>query len=218
MKSSKKIKDARVIIIGDTQVGKTTLLTRFIDRQFTAKTTSTISCVFTPCRVETANGTSIPMQIWDTAGQERYQSIGQVFYRNANYAIICFDSTKEDPIPEMEKWAHNVRDVEPECVIYIAATKSDLLPQNAENAIFDKCDDIASKINAAEYFVTSAVTGQNVDSLFTAIAENWLKIIQLNSSQQNISSDTVEINSKEHLKDEENKAVKNSENNQQSCC
>ena len=100
--------DARVIIIGNTQVGKTALLNRFVDKTYSPTTSSTVTPVFSPSQIETSSGTVVSLQLWDTAGQEKYQAVGKVFYRNANYAVICFESSDDDPLESIQKWEKNI--------------------------------------------------------------------------------------------------------------
>lgn len=193
MSSRLKLPDARVIIIGNTQVGKTTLLARFIDKTFTSSTSSTVTPVFSPGKVATTSGGEVSMQLWDTAGQERYQSVGQVFYRNANYAVICFDCNDPEPLASITKWKDNVLKCEPKCAIYLAATKSDLFKGTLSDLI-NKGEDLKTQVEANDFFVTSALTGDGVESLFGAIADHWENCLKTMPKQKETPKETVNLN------------------------
>ncbi|EAY02431.1 small GTP-binding protein, putative [Trichomonas vaginalis G3] len=175
--------DARVIILGNTQVGKTALLSRFIDKTYTPTTTSTVTPVLSPTVVQTNNGESVHMQFWDTAGQERYQSIGQVFYRSANFAIMCYDCSDENPLPALQKWKQNILNVEPDCQLYLAGTKYDLIDPSKQLEIIESGERLKGTLGCLGFFATSAVTGDGVDILFSSIADNWYNQIKSKSAK-----------------------------------
>ena len=184
--------DARVIIIPPTQVGKTALLNRFVDKTYTPTTSSTVTPVFSPSRIETSSGRVVSLQLWDTAGQEKYQSIGKVFYRNANYAVICFESSDADPLPSIQKWKENILSIEPGCVLFLASTKFDTVSADEQLQVIQKGEELKTQIGAVEFFATSALTGDGVEPLFTAVANQWAeqltKQTQANVPQNKLSS------------------------------
>lgn len=184
--------DARVIIIGNTQVGKTALLNRFVDKSYTPTTSSTVTPVFSPTKIETSSGRIVSLQLWDTAGQEKYQSIGKVFYRNANFAVICYESSDPDPLPSIEKWKNNILSMEPKCVIFLASTKFDTIPVDQQLSIIEKGQELKAQVNAVEFFATSALSGDGVEALFTSVANQWAeqltKQTQANLPENKLSS------------------------------
>jgi len=176
--------DARVIVVGDTQVGKTTLINRFVDKAFTPASTSTVTPVFSPSTIITSSGSKVSMQLWDTAGQERYQSIGQVFYRNSNFAVICFNSTDSKPQDSINNWRTRILAVEPKCSLFLASTKFDLVPQSKQMDVLEKGQQIKEEIGALGFFATSAMTGDGIEPLFSMIGEEWEKM--MNSNKQEV--------------------------------
>ena len=93
----------KVVVIGDSGVGKSNLLSRFTRNQFTLESKSTIGVEFAT-RSVTLEGKNIKAQIWDTAGQERYRAITSAYYRGAVGALIVYDITKETSFENVEKW------------------------------------------------------------------------------------------------------------------
>lgn len=173
-----KAPDARVIIIGNTQVGKTTLINRFIDKTYTPTTTSTVTPVLSPTQVKTKNGEPVYIQLWDTAGQERYQSVGKVFYRGANFAVICYDCSDKNPLPAIENWKQNIIQIEPGCSIFLAGTKFDLVSPSQQLEVIQNGETLKSQIGALGFFATSALTGDGIELLFQSVADNWFNQIK----------------------------------------
>ena len=120
------MKTIKVVIIGDTQVGKSCILTRFVEGKFNHDTNSTIGAAFSTKVIE-AKGQSIKIQIWDTAGQEQYRSLTPIYYRNTNVAIIVFDLTNATSLDNVESWFQEVKEKAPSCnYIAFCGNKCDL--------------------------------------------------------------------------------------------
>ena len=156
----------RVILVGNTSVGKTSLIYRFINGKFNSETYSTLAPNNFNCKVTSTSGKQVELTIWDTAGQEKYQAISQMFYRNSCVAIICTD---KDSINSIEKWRECIHEEAPKCKIVIAITKADLNPENNQEALLN-ASQIAQKINALTPVLTSALTGQGINEIFEAVA------------------------------------------------
>lgn len=94
----------RLIMVGDSEVGKTSLITRFTDEVFKAEHIATIGIDF---RVKTLviDGKNVKLQIWDTAGQERFRTITQSYYKGAQGVVLCYDCTNEKSFENVMHWA-----------------------------------------------------------------------------------------------------------------
>lgn len=161
----------RVILLGDTQVGKTCLCTRLIDNEFVDGQVSTVSPMFSPYSVTSTSGVDVSMEVWDTAGQERFASISKNFYRGANFAIVCYEATNQDPFPTIQKWIERVHEVTPQCKIFIAATKSDKIPQSDQLKCMNDSLELANRVGAVASYMTSSFTGSGITDLFMGIAD-----------------------------------------------
>ncbi|KAF6063642.1 Ras family protein [Candida albicans] len=102
--SSRKKTLLKVIILGDSGVGKTSLMQQFVNSKFSHQYKATIGADFLTKEITVDNNKSVTLQIWDTAGQERFQSLGVAFYRGADCCVLCFDVTNEKSLNNLTSW------------------------------------------------------------------------------------------------------------------
>jgi small GTP-binding protein len=115
-----------VVIIGDSGVGKSNLLSRFTRNEFHLDSKSTIGVEFATRSIQ-HDGKIIKAQIWDTAGQERYRAITSAYYRGAVGALLVYDISKRLTFENVERWLKELRDhAEPNIVVMLVGNKSDL--------------------------------------------------------------------------------------------
>jgi len=93
----------KIVVLGESGVGKTSLLLRYVENKFTIATKSTIGSDFLSKQIE-VDGKPVVLQIWDTAGQERFQGLGTSFYRGADGVIFVFDVTRKKTFDELAQW------------------------------------------------------------------------------------------------------------------
>ncbi len=103
MDRSKKKNFLKIVILGDSGVGKTSLLQRYVQRKMPAHQKPTIGADFLKKEV-TIDNTVITLQIWDTAGQEKFQSLGYAFYRGADCCALTFDITNHKSFESLDRW------------------------------------------------------------------------------------------------------------------
>lgn len=116
----------KYIIIGDSGVGKSCILLRFIEDTFNPNLENTIGVEF-GAKMVTVKDTNIKLQIWDTAGQEAFQSITRSYYRSAAGALLVYDITNKESFQNVANWLEEARiNGNPEMVICLVANKSDL--------------------------------------------------------------------------------------------
>ncbi|KAK5938911.1 hypothetical protein PMZ80_009103 [Knufia obscura] len=102
--------EAKIVILGAQGVGKTSLVTRFIDPTSPISVQSTVGASFLTKRLHDPDtNTSVRLQVWDTAGQERFKSISRLYYRGAHAGILCYDVTSERSWEEMKEWLEEMR-------------------------------------------------------------------------------------------------------------
>ena len=160
----------KIVVLGDSDVGKTSLLLRYTQGKMPAVTKATIGADFQKKEVMVKD-TAVTVQIWDTAGQEKYQSIGYAFYRGADCCVLTFDLTKRKSFDALEKWREGFVD-------HAGPTDPDNYPFVVMG---NKCDKDDREVTREEveswcqqhgkipYFETSAVQNTNVDDAFMAI-------------------------------------------------
>ncbi|XP_066192199.1 ras-related protein Rab-11B isoform X2 [Sylvia atricapilla] len=116
----------KVVLIGDSGVGKSNLLSRFTRNEFNLESKSTIGVEFATRSIQ-VDGKTIKAQIWDTAGQERYRAITSAYYRGAVGALLVYDIAKHLTYENVERWLKELRDhADNNIVIMLVGNKSDL--------------------------------------------------------------------------------------------
>ena len=164
----------KVVLIGETGVGKTCIINRFIHNNFDPGTISSLSGQFVTKEMEFSKGQTVSLQIWDTAGQEKYRSMAKIFYRDAKAVIMVYDITNENTFNQLKEYwlgqikKHGSKDV----LIAIAANKSDLIEQmKVKNEDGEK---FAEEIGA-KFILTSAQNADGIQNLFESIARKILE-------------------------------------------
>lgn len=186
----------KLVLIGDSGVGKSCLLLRFADDQFTETYITTIGVDFRFKTIPVPSGTidkntgnpvmkTIKLQIWDTAGQERFRTITSAYYRGADGIVVVYDCTDRDSFNHIEEWVEEVNK-------YASVTTSKILLAN-------KCDEKDQKVTAEEgrekarklglgFIETSAKTGQNVEEAFSVMSGNLIKLREQQASEAQSAS------------------------------
>lgn len=157
----------KVILVGYSGVGKTSLINSYFDQPEALNTSPTVAPAFCSSKITLKNGKNVVLHIWDTAGQERFQSIGQMFYRDSDIAFVCFDKTTENTIGE---WIKRVLDQVSTCKIFLVLTKSDLLSNEEMSQMKAKSNILKEQHHATEFFITSSTTLNGVKELYYAAA------------------------------------------------
>ena len=99
----------KLVVLGDKDVGKTSLVIRYTQGFFENKTTSTVGAFYLTKKYTSKEGIPCKMNIWDTAGQERFRAMAPMYYRGANAAVVCFDITQEESFEKMKDWVEELR-------------------------------------------------------------------------------------------------------------
>ena len=159
----------KLIIIGDSGVGKSCLLSRIMDNTFKEEHNVTIGVEFGWFIVK-VNKSIIKLQIWDTAGQESFQSITRIFYRGANWVFLTYDITREDSFLNIKKWLKEAKmQAEPETVFFLVGNQADL--EDNRQVTQDRAREFQKKMKIDAFFETSAKTGNNVEKAFIESAK-----------------------------------------------
>ncbi|MBN3304976.1 RAB15 protein, partial [Amia calva] len=158
----------RLLLLGDSGVGKTCLLCRFTDNEFHSSHISTIGVDFKMKTLE-VDGIKVRIQIWDTAGQERYQTITKQYYRRAQGIFLVYDITSERSFQHIMKWVSDVDEYAPEKVQKILiGNKSD---EEEKRQVATEQGDKLAKTYGMDFFETSACTNYNIKESFTRLTE-----------------------------------------------
>ncbi|XP_026061233.1 ras-related protein Rab-11B-like [Carassius auratus] len=164
----------KVVLIGDSGVGKSNLLSRFTRNEFNLESKSTIGVEFATRSIQ-VDGKTIKAQIWDTAGQERYRAITSAYYRGAVGALLVYDIAKHLTYENVERWLKELRDhADNNIVIMLVGNKSDLRHLRAVPT--DEARAFAEKNNLS-FIETSALDSTNVEEAFKNILTEIYRIV-----------------------------------------
>jgi len=167
-----KIFQFKLVLLGESAVGKSSLVLRFVKGQFLDYQESTIGAAFLTQTV-CLNDTTVKFEIWDTAGQERYHSLAPMYYRGAQAAIVVYDITNQDSFERAKNWVKELqRQGNPNIVIALAGNKVDLA---AKRTVAIEDAQAYAEENGILFMETSAKTAANVNELFVAIAKKLPK-------------------------------------------
>ncbi|KVI09886.1 ras-related protein Rab2BV-like [Cynara cardunculus var. scolymus] len=165
----------KIVLIGDSGVGKSNILSRFTRNEFCLESKSTIGVEFAT-RTLQVEGKTVKAQIWDTAGQERYRAITSAYYRGAVGALMVYDITKKQTFENVQRWLRELRDhADSNIVIMLVGNKSDLnhlraIPESEAQAMAEK--------DGLTFLETSALEANNVEKAFQTILLDIYQIVR----------------------------------------
>jgi Ras-related protein Rab-11A len=198
----------KVVLIGDSGVGKSNLLSRFTRNEFNLESKSTIGVEFAT-RSIVVDGKRLKAQIWDTAGQERYRAITSAYYRGAVGALIVYDIAKHLTFENVDRWLKELRDhADANTVIMLVGNKSDL--RHLRSVTTEEAKLFAER-QGISFIETSALDSTNVEKAFCSILTDIYKVIsqnQVDFNDASVSPHKVIVPS----------TMENIENKKSSCC
>jgi len=166
----------KIITAGDNNVGKTTMLIRYIEGKFLFDTKLTIGVDIFHKVLNLKNGIVCSLQLWDLGGQEKFRIIVDNFVKNSSGAFLMFDLTNKQSFNNLSEWEGLIRKNNPDLPIILIGSKFDLkdhIKVNDESALkFMKKNDISA------FFKTSSMTGYNINVAFETLAKIIIKKIQ----------------------------------------
>uniref|UniRef100_A0A673AH42 small monomeric GTPase n=1 Tax=Sphaeramia orbicularis TaxID=375764 RepID=A0A673AH42_9TELE len=170
--AANKICQFKLVLLGESAVGKSSLVLRFAKGQFQDNLESTIGAAFVTQTV-CLDDTTVKFEIWDTAGQERYHSLAPMYYRGAQAAIVVYDITNTDTFARAKNWVKELqRQASTNIVIALAGNKADIANKRAVEL---KEAQTYADDNSLLFMETSAKTAMNVNEIFMAIAKKLPK-------------------------------------------
>jgi Ras-related protein Rab-8A len=159
----------KLLLIGDSGVGKSCLLLRFAENSFTPSFITTIGIDFKIKKVQ-ISGKTIKLQIWDTAGQERFRTITSAYYRGAMGIVLVYDVTDENSFKNIRSWMKNIdQHASAGVVRALVGNKCDI--GSGERVIsYEQGKSLADEYGIPVFRETSAKTGEGVDDMFIGLA------------------------------------------------
>ncbi|KAJ2157143.1 ras GTPase [Coemansia sp. RSA 552] len=186
----------KLLLIGDSGVGKSCLLLRFADDTYTESYISTIGVDFKIRTIE-LDGKTVKLQIWDTAGQERFRTITSSYYRGAHGIIVVYDVTDSDTFSNVKQWLQEIDRYASEGVNkLLVGNKSDLEDKRAVD--FTEAQEFAKSLNIS-FLETSAKSATNVESAFLTMARQIKDRMGASNVQQQQQQKQVKLSNMENV-------------------
>ena len=209
--SEKKTPNVKIVLLGDSVVGKTCLITRYISETFEQNTASTNGASYASKNVNYDKlKKTITLDIWDTAGQEKYKALTKFFYKDAAIAILVYDITQKQSFESIKSyWYEQVKENgEKTVVLGIVGNKSDLYEQ--EEVPENDAREFAQSIGAI-FALTSAKMNTGVDALFEDAGNKYLdpsfqqKVMQEQKANKEEKGQKITLNQEEVKKEKKKK-------------
>ena len=184
----------KIVLVGESGVGKTSIIKQFIDHTFKDNILSSVGGSFCSKNLIYEKNKILKLEIWDTAGQERFRALTRMFYSDANACILVYDITQKESFEELKNyWIEQVREkADKNIILAIAGNKSDLI----ENEEVDEGE--ARKL------------AESIDAIFMSISAKYINVINdlfLEIAKKHLGVEDVE------LKDDNEKSTKEDNNN-----
>ena len=184
----------KVLLLGDSDVGKSSLILRYTEETFNSKLVNSIGVDFKMKKKE-IDGKIIKVQIWDTAGHERFRSITYSYYRGANAIIIVFDLSDKKSFISITEWLKQIEKHAKENVFkFLVGNKSDLIGER--KVTYEEAKQYADE-HDLPYIETSAKEGININELFDTSIKTFLTNTKIFVGEKNIKLNSQSTNSSE---------------------
>jgi small GTP-binding protein len=205
----------KVILVGESGVGKTSIISRFIDK-YEEKTESTLSSCFTNKTI-IVDGYKINLEIWDTAGQEIYRAVTSLFYKDANICLLVYDITNKTTFNCIrDYWYENVVSNGMSGILFgVAGNKCDLYEE--EDVSENEAIEFSSSINAC-FKLTSAKLNTSINDMFSLLGQQFIKsdfmkalmpkYIDKNVNERELSIERIKIDNNNENNENQNQKTK----------
>ena len=201
----------KVTLIGDSGVGKSCIIKRYINDEFVSGLVSTRGANYST-KVVHRNGKALRLDLWDTAGQEQYRSLGRHFYKDSYVIILVYDITVRETFDNMKNlWYHDILKYgEKYTILAVVGNKSDLYEE--EQVTEEEGRQYAKEINAM-YMLVSAKNGDNINNLFNDVVKLYWEPTFQEKVDEMSNKDNGSIRLKKSSKKEEDQLKK-----RKKCC
>ena len=164
----------KIILVGESGVGKTALFTAFSENTFANTHIATIGVDFCMKRISLEDGSLVKLQIWDSAGMERFRALTAAYFRGADVICLLYDITNRESFAKLTNWVHTIRTTTTEEFLFVViGNKQDLSP--AHRQVSEEEAALFAASLSAGFFETSAKTFFHVTDVFAFLAKECVK-------------------------------------------
>ena len=169
-----KIEDIKVITLGNSEVGKSSFIIKYIDNSFTLYYTATLGIDFKQKKIKLKDGRDIRLRIFDTAGQERYKSVSASFIKKADGVILIYDIGEKDSFEAVDNWIKSIREIgKDKLPIILVGNKCDLSDDKRMISLKEG-QDKADEFNIP-FYETSCKEGINIKEVFEKLVDDIME-------------------------------------------
>ena len=207
MEKSEKIKDIKIILLGDVGVGKTSIISRYYKNEFNTNMMCTATSTYI-LKVVKKNGISYNLNIWDTSGQERYRSVTKLFVQGANIVILVYAVDFKETFDIIDYWHKTVMDLvdnDENMVLAIVGNKIDKFDEAVISE--EEGKKLAHEKNAIFKSVSAKADSKGIFSLFDTLLDEYIK-----KNKHDIKQDSFKVENKKYKKN------RNQSKNKNGCC
>ena len=189
----------KIIVIGDSSVGKTNFIFRFVENKFNPAYVTTVGFDYKSKIIKLPKSKKrVKVQIWDTAGQERYNAINKNLFQKVQGVIIMYDITNRSSFDNIGKWLHLLSQSVSNKIKMLVGNKLDL--SDSQRIITEEEGRKAADESNMLFYEASGETGENVDKVFTEIAETIYENLSDDKSSFLSDSNSIQLNKQKHQK------------------
>ena len=215
----KKCYMVKIIIVGNSNVGKTNIVTRYVKGEFSNEYMITIGMDFLTCNLELDNKI-FKLRLWDTAGSEKFRSVTRGYYSNTCYALIVYDITDDSSFNSVKQWIEDVQSfANKDTNLVLVGNKVDL--NNKRKISKEEGQNLATEYGM-DFYESSALTGENINDIFEGICQKVNQQINEGKIDLNDPSNGISISEVEgNIKINKNLNAKNTniaQTHKKSCC
>ena len=157
----------KILLLGDSEVGKSCFLMRYSDNVFVENYITTIGLDYKLKYIKLDSGKTVKVQLWDTAGQDKYRTIAKNYFKGSHGILLLYDVTKQSSYDNIREWIHDIKEeVSEKAIIFLIANKIDMSDKRKISK--EKGEELAEEFKIP-FFEASAKSGENVDEVFKAL-------------------------------------------------